>query len=63
MYLGTMLCLVGRAVLLGSLVPFVVVPAYLALIHYRFVVREEPFMAERLGEAYNAYRRRVRRWL
>ncbi len=63
MYLGTMLCLVGWAILLGSLVPFVVIPAYFALIHYRFVLREEPFMAERLGEAYNAYRRRVRRWL
>ena len=53
----------GCAVLLGSLVPFIVVPVFLALIHYRFVLREEPFMAERFGEAYDAYRTRVRRWL
>ena len=46
-----------------SLVPAVVIPAYFALIHYRFVLREEPFMAERLGAAYDAYRKRVRRWL
>ena len=53
----------GWAVLLGSLVPFIIVPVFLALIHYRFVLREEPFMAERFGEAYDAYRTRVRRWL
>ena len=63
MYLGTVLCLVGWAVLLGSLVPVIVIPAYFALIHCRFVLREEPFMAEPLGEAYDAYRKRVRRWL
>jgi protein-S-isoprenylcysteine O-methyltransferase Ste14 len=33
------------------------------VIHYRFVLREEPFMAERLGDAYAAYKARVRRWL
>ena len=37
MYLGLVLCLLGWAVLLGSLVPFVVVPAFFALIHFRFV--------------------------
>jgi protein-S-isoprenylcysteine O-methyltransferase Ste14 len=37
-------------------VPFIVVPVFLALIHYRFVLREEPFMAERFGEACDAYR-------
>lgn len=58
-----MLCLLGWAVLLGSLVPFAVVPAFFALIDYRFVLREEPFMAERLGETYGAYLARVRRWL
>ena len=63
MYLGLVLGLPGWAVLLGSLVPFVVVPAFFALLHSRFVLREEPFMAERFGEGYAAYRARVRRWL
>ena len=49
--------------LLGSPVPFAVVPAFFALIHFRFVQREEPFMAERLGEEYANYRERVRCWL
>ena len=51
----------GWAVLLGSLVPFAVVPASFALIHHRFVRREEPFMAARFGEEYAGYRERVRR--
>jgi protein-S-isoprenylcysteine O-methyltransferase Ste14 len=63
MYVGLVLCLLGWAVLLGSVVPFAVVPTFFALIHFRFVLREEPFMAERFGEAYAAYRARVRRWL
>jgi protein-S-isoprenylcysteine O-methyltransferase Ste14 len=58
MCLGMMLGLLGWAALLGSLVPFVVVPAFFALIHLRFVV----IMAERFGQEYAGYRERVRRW-
>ena len=47
MYLGLVLGVLGWAVLLGSLVPFAVVPGLFVLIHFRFVEREEPFMAER----------------
>ena len=63
MYVGLVLCLLGWAGLLGSLVPFAVVPAFFALVHFRFVLREEPFMAERFGQEYTTYRGRVRRWL
>ncbi len=63
MYLGMVACLIGWALLLGSLSPFLVIPLFFALIHYRFVLREEPFMTERLGAAYIAYKARVRRWL
>jgi protein-S-isoprenylcysteine O-methyltransferase Ste14 len=63
MYLGLVLALLGWAVLLGSLVPFAVVPAFFALIHYRFVLREEPFMMDRFGQEFASYRERVRRWL
>jgi protein-S-isoprenylcysteine O-methyltransferase Ste14 len=63
MYLGMVLCLVGWAVLLGTLVPVLVIPLFFAVIHYRFVLREESFMAERLGDAYATYKARVRRWL
>jgi protein-S-isoprenylcysteine O-methyltransferase Ste14 len=40
-----------------------VVPAFFALIHFRFVLREEPFMAERFRQEYASYCERVRRWL
>jgi protein-S-isoprenylcysteine O-methyltransferase Ste14 len=63
MYLGMLLSLVGWLLRLGSLVPTMVIPCFFALIHYRFVLREEPFMAEHFGDAYAAYRARVRRWL
>ena len=42
MYLGLVLCLLGWAVLFGSLVPLAVVPAFFALIHVQFVMRKEP---------------------
>jgi protein-S-isoprenylcysteine O-methyltransferase Ste14 len=63
MYLGLLLCLAGWALLLGSTTPWLVVPIFFALLHHRFVLREEPFMAARYGAAYAAYRARVRRWL
>jgi protein-S-isoprenylcysteine O-methyltransferase Ste14 len=50
-------------VLLGSLMSSAVVPAFFALIHFRFVLREEPFMAERFGHEYASYRAQARRWL
>lgn len=63
MYLGLALLLTGWGVWLGSSTPLLVVPLFVALIHNRFILREEPFMAERFGDAYAAYRTRVRRWL
>lgn len=63
MYLGMVTCLIGWAILLGSLSPALVIPLFLGLIHFRFVLREERFMAERLGDAYRAYVARVRRWI
>jgi protein-S-isoprenylcysteine O-methyltransferase Ste14 len=45
MYQGLVLCLLGWTVLLDSVAPFIVVPAFFALIHFRVVRCEEPFMA------------------
>ena len=63
MYLGGVLMLIGLAVLLGSLTPAAAVPAWVVLMRVRFVAVEEEMMAETFGEAYQEYRRRVRRWL
>lgn len=63
MYLGLVGSAVGVAICLGSLSPLVVPPLLFAVLDRRFVRREEAFLQGALGEAYDAYRARVRRWL
>lgn len=41
----------------------VLLPVTIALLHWGVIAREERYLAERFGEPYLAYRRRVRRWL
>ena len=62
MYLGMVLVLVGTAMLLGSLSPLAAVGAFVWVIR-RFALVEEQMMAETFGQAYAAYRGRVRRWI
>ena len=59
MYLGLVLCLLGWAVLLGGLVPFIVIPAFFVLISFGSC-GARTFMAERFGQKYASYRARVR---
>jgi len=63
MYLGMVLVLAGASILLGSLSPLCVLPAFVWLLHARFVVHEEAHMERHFGERYLAYKRGVRRWL
>jgi protein-S-isoprenylcysteine O-methyltransferase Ste14 len=63
MYLGMAAVLLGAALLMGSLTPFVVIPAFMALIADRFIVREEAMLETAFGAAYLDYKARVRRWL
>jgi len=62
-YLGFVLCLLGAAVLLGSLTPHAVVIAFAAFLDAVFVRFEEGRLEEAFGEAWTEYRRKVRRWL
>ena len=62
MYLGMVVILIGLGVLLGSVAPWVVVPAFV-LVAAKFMSVEEKAMEETFGQAYRDYRRRVRRWL
>ena len=63
MYLGITLLLVAWAILLGNPVGLALVAAFPAYIT-RFQIRpEERALSERFGERYEAYRRRVRRWV
>ena len=63
MYLGMVLILLGAALLLGTLTPFVVVVLFAILLDVRFIRAEERMLAEAFGDDWCAYRRRVRRWL
>ena len=63
MYLGMALVLVGVGVMLGTLGPLVVVPAFVWAMEVAFIRAEERDMEAVFGEEYRAYRRRVRRWI
>ena len=62
-YLCMMLGLVGFFVVLGSLAPLVVLPAFFLIIRSGFVAVEEAMLEETFGDAYRDYKSRVRRWL
>ena len=63
MYLGLVLILAGSAVFVGTLSPFFVIPVFVIIIQEGYIKHEEAFLEEIFGEAYRAYRTRVRRWL
>ena len=63
MYLAMVGVLAGLALVAGSVSVWVVPIVFGCWLQLAFVRHEEAFMAARFGEAYEAYRRRVRRWL
>jgi len=63
MYAGMMLILFGIAVMLGSLMPFVIVAFTGFLLNRLFVVPEEKMLEEIFGDEFRQYRRRVRKWI
>jgi protein-S-isoprenylcysteine O-methyltransferase Ste14 len=63
MYLGLALALVGVAVLLGTLSPFLPIPVFVWIIQAQFIRGEERFLEEIFGAGYLAYKSRVRRWI
>jgi protein-S-isoprenylcysteine O-methyltransferase Ste14 len=63
MYVGLVGALLGIAVLLGSVAPFLVVPAFAALIQSKFIRAEEAILERTFGSVFLDYKSRVRRWL
>jgi len=63
MYLGFVLMLLGLAILLGSLTPFLVVPVFAVVMDRVFIVVEERMLAEKFGQAWLDYKAEVRRWV
>jgi protein-S-isoprenylcysteine O-methyltransferase Ste14 len=63
MYLGFVLILIGLAVLLGSLTPYVVIPIFAILMDRVFIQVEERMLKEQFGPTWLTYKARVRRWI
>jgi protein-S-isoprenylcysteine O-methyltransferase Ste14 len=63
MYLGMGFILVGIALLLGSLLPFLVIPVFVVSIDVLFIRTEERMLADKFGGAWEKYQAKVRRWL
>jgi len=63
MYLGMVIILFGLAVLLGSIMPFIMPFAFYILISITFIPQEENALEETFGQSFVEYKKRVRRWL
>ena len=63
MYLGFVLVLAGIGILLGSLTPLFVIPAFAALMDRQFIQMEEQMLRAAFGAKWQDYASRTRRWL
>ena len=63
MYLGFALILIGIAILLRSLSPYVIILVFVIWIQRMFITVEERMLAEKFGEEWQAYKQSTRRWL
>jgi protein-S-isoprenylcysteine O-methyltransferase Ste14 len=63
LYVGLLVASAGVALLAGSSWAVLVLPLEWALLRWGAVLPEERYLAEKFGETYADYRRRVRRWV
>lgn len=63
MYVGLTLAYSGAALLFNVVWPLLVLPVVLVVMTTMVIRREERHLQEMFGEAYAAYRGRVRRWI
>jgi protein-S-isoprenylcysteine O-methyltransferase Ste14 len=63
LYLGTTLLYLGLSVAAGSLWAIVLVVPLLWVINVGVIAREERYLERKFGDAYRAYKARVRRWV
>jgi len=63
LYLGTTLIYLGLSVAAGSLWAIVLMVPLLWVIHVGVIAREERYLERKFGDAYRAYKARVRRWV
>jgi len=63
LYVGLLALYLAIALLASTFWGLVLFPVAVALVLWGAILPEERFLHERFGEPYDAYRRRVRRWL
>jgi protein-S-isoprenylcysteine O-methyltransferase Ste14 len=63
MYVSLALLTIGCGLLLTTWWPIVLLVPTLVIIHLFVILPEERYLQRRFGTAYEAYTRRVRRWL
>ncbi len=63
MYLGFTLILLGIAILLGSLSPYIVIPIFVILLDRVFISEEELMLADKFGAEWEIYKQKTRRWM
>ncbi len=63
LYVALAALYLGATLLANSLWPLLAFPAVIALVRTRVIAREEAYLEAKFGDAYRAYRARVRRWL
>jgi protein-S-isoprenylcysteine O-methyltransferase Ste14 len=63
MYLGFVLILIGVGILLGSLTSWITIPIFVVLMEVVFIRVEEHMLEEEFGQAWLAYKKKVRRWI
>ncbi len=63
MYLGLLIILFGFGLWLGSLSPFLLLPAFYWVITEMQIKPEERMLEQKFGNEYLDYKNRIRRWL
>ncbi len=63
MYLGFVISIFGVALYLGSLSPFLIFVLFILIADRWYIAFEEKMMAEIFGQAYEDYKKSVRRWI
>jgi protein-S-isoprenylcysteine O-methyltransferase Ste14 len=63
MYLQMVLVCIGMAVLLGNLWILLLTPGCAWVLHRFAILPEEKYLERKFGDAYRAYKARVRRWI
>ena len=63
MYLGFVLVLIGVAVLLGALTPWLIIVCFVVLVELVFIRIEERMLSEKFGPSWIEYKKKVHRWI